>query len=79
MPAIKGSDTSPSKVALCCVSCWRSSASRSALGFGLEATVRTPSNAPAKKHRQGGRKTRGSDVLDVAERLGIFRVGQVRF
>ena len=59
----------------------RSSAIRSALGFGLEATVRTPGDAPAKKHRQGGHgpKTRGSDVLDVAERLGIFRVDQVWF
>ena len=59
----------------------RSSAIRSTLGFGLEATVRTPGDAPAKKHRQGGHgpKTRGSDVLDVAERLGIFRVDQVWF
>src|SRR5208282_6947256 len=35
----------------------------------------------ALRHRQGGHgpKTRGSDVLDVAERLGVFAVGQVRF
>ena len=34
-----------------------------------------------KKHCQGGDgpKTGGSAVLDVAERLGIFAVGQVRF
>ena len=59
----------------------RSSASRSTLGCGLETTVHASGAAPAKEHRQGGHgpKTRGSDVLDVAERLGIFRVGQVRF
>jgi len=58
-----------------------SCASRSALGFGLAAAVPTPGDAPAKEHRQGGHgpKTRGSDVLDVAEQLGICRVGQVRF
>ena len=59
----------------------RSSASRSALGCGLETTVHAPGAAPAEEHRQGGHgpKTRGSDVLDVAEQLGICRVGQVRF
>ena len=59
----------------------RSSASGSALGCGLEATVHASGDASAKEHRQGGHgpKTRGSAVLDVAERLGIFAVGQVRF
>jgi transposase len=51
----------------------REAASRSTLGFGLQTTVRASGNAPAKEHRQGGHgpKTRGSDVLDVAEQLGI--------
>ena len=59
----------------------RSSTSSSALGCGLETTVCAPGDAPAKEHRQGGHvpKTGRSVVLDVAERLGVFRVGQVRF
>jgi hypothetical protein len=59
----------------------RSSASSGASGPGLETSVFSPGDAAAKKYCQGGHgtKTRGSAVLDVAERLGIFAVGGVWF
>jgi len=59
----------------------RSSTSRSTLGCGLETAVCASGDASTKEYRQGGHvpKTGSSAVLDVAERLGIFRVGQVRF
>jgi hypothetical protein len=49
--------------------------------FESPATAQASGAAPAKEHCQGGHgpKTRGSDVLDVAERLEMCRVGQVRF
>jgi hypothetical protein len=59
----------------------RSSTSSGTLGFGLAASVRAPGDASAKKYCQGGDspKTGGSAVLDVAERLGVFAVGQIQF
>ena len=58
-----------------------SSASGSALRCGLAASVFAPGDAAAKEHRQGsyGPQTGSSVVLDVAERLGIYAMGQVRF
>jgi hypothetical protein len=46
--------------------------------LGIEVWI---GDAAAKEHRPGGHgpKTCGSDVLDVAKRLGICAVGQVRF
>ena len=42
---------------------------------------RAPGDASRKTHRQGGHgpETRGSLVLDVAERLGVCAVGRFRF
>ena len=59
----------------------RSSTSSGTLGFRLAASVRAPGDASAKKYCQGGDgpKTGGSAVLDVAERLGVFAVGRIRF
>jgi hypothetical protein len=50
-------------------------------GEAEKTTVRTLGAASAKEHRQGGDspKTGGAVVLDVAERLGVCAVGQVRF
>ena len=59
----------------------RSSTSGSALRCGLETTAPASGDAPATEHCQGsyGSETGSSVVLDVAERLGICRVRQVRF
>jgi len=58
----------------------RSSTSRSTLGCGLETAV-CASGERRQRNIANGHvpKTGSSAVLDVAERLGIFRVGQVRF
>jgi len=44
-------------------------------------SVPAPGDAPTKKYCQSGQgpKTRGSVVLDVAQRLGVFTVPRIRF
>jgi hypothetical protein len=48
---------------------------------GVATSVHAAGDVSAQEHCQGGDGTPAGDavVLDVAERLGIFAVGQVRF
>ena len=47
----------------------------------MAASVCAPGDASTQEHCQGsnGQETRCSVVLDVAQRLGLFAIGQFRF
>jgi len=73
-------DTSPSKAALCFVSCWEKQHKPQHVGMRTGDGGMCIWRCVDKGISPSGHVPRLQfAVLDVAERLGIFRVGQVRF